>query len=112
MEPLEMAVRLATKLVNKVESGRARSKETYKDCKDFLDAVEQREKSSAALNCYVWLAGWYATKLHATSKGATSGEVRGLCGAWVYKTPKTNWARKRIEKGISRCKHCERIAKT
>lgn len=38
---LEMAVKLAEKFVNKVETKRAFSRETYKECKEFLGAYEQ-----------------------------------------------------------------------
>lgn len=68
---------------------------------------------------YVWLAGWYATKLHATRKellrlpaNGDYGSIRAECGAWVYKKPRTAWAAKKMDKGIPHCKHCERILNT
>jgi len=63
-----------------------------------------------------WLAGWSATRLHAvhnrTLRMGTTGDYgsyRAECGAWVYKEPRTWWAAKRIDTGVARCKHCERI---
>jgi len=35
---------LVGKFINKVESGRARSKETYADCKDLLNIIENYKK--------------------------------------------------------------------
>lgn len=74
---------------------------------------------------YVWLAGWYATRLHAVnvkyleimrddfSKYKTEREpwIKSVCGAWVREEPKTEWAAKKIAKGIPKCKHCERMIK-
>lgn len=62
--------------------------------------------------CSAWLAGWYATKLHAVVDGATvipDQSIKSVCGAWVYREPRTDWAAKNIRRGLSRCKHCERI---
>lgn len=41
---LKQAIALCEKFVNKVESGRARSKETYQDCKDFLNTVNNSKQ--------------------------------------------------------------------
>lgn len=57
-----------------------------------------------------WLAGWYATKLHAIETipdGISNG--RSICGAFVYRYPRTLWAKKRFDKGLPHCKHCERM---
>jgi hypothetical protein len=58
-----------------------------------------------------WLAGWYAAKLHAVIGKEVAGLVgmRSVCGAWVYRTPRTEWAARNMQCGIPRCKHCERI---
>lgn len=60
---------------------------------------------------YAWLAGWYATRLHAVKDGAfeCSDGIQSVCGAWVYRAPRTEWAAKNMQLGIPRCKHCERI---
>lgn len=60
---------------------------------------------------HVWLAGWYATKLHAVPIGdLPSGQTagNGVCGAWVYAEPRTDWAARRVANGLPRCRHCER----
>jgi len=63
-----------------------------------------------------WLVGWYATRLHAVPNclivsGASSQHA--VCGAEVYLRPKTDWAERKVAKGVRRCKQCERIlAKT
>jgi hypothetical protein len=41
---IQLAKNLCEKFVNKVETGSARSKETYQDCKNFLSAYEQFKK--------------------------------------------------------------------
>lgn len=61
-----------------------------------------------------WLAGWYATRLHALPDDAPQPSVLGvnkaLCGAWVYRTPRTAAAQRRIDRGAApRCKHCEQL---
>lgn len=68
---------------------------------------------------YVWLAGWYVTKLHAVKKEelGTADEhdwLKSVCGAFVRKTPQAElreWQNKKLEKGVLRCKHCERKIK-
>lgn len=35
--------------------------------------------------------------------------LTSMCGARVYKTPITEWAKQRFDKGLDRCKHCERV---
>jgi hypothetical protein len=45
-----------------------------------------------------WLAGWYATRLHAVPEDqaqATKDARQALCGAWVYGQARTEWAEKR-----------------
>jgi hypothetical protein len=66
---------------------------------------------------YVWLAGWYATRLHAVKVTElerlreSEFEFRSECGVLVREKPRTEWAAKRISEGIPRCKHCERRIK-
>jgi len=44
---------LCNKFINKVDTGRARSKETYKDCQDLLDEIKKLtgEEKCYADNC-------------------------------------------------------------
>ena len=63
----------------------------------------------------VWLAGWYATRLHAVLCHDQSklpmgrrSYIESECGQIVYAIH-TDWAQRRIGRGIPRCKHCERI---
>ena len=62
-----------------------------------------------------WCAGWYATRLHAISEEQlevtkhSGDQGYAFCGAKVSSVVRTAWAQKRIDKGIPRCKHCERI---
>ena len=78
---------------------------------------QPRQVQSAALG-YVWCAGWYATKLHAVPVAkhcATEtkyADMESVCGAYVYKEARTPWAERKIEKGIAKCKHCERMLNT
>jgi len=63
---------------------------------------------------YRWLPGWYATRLHAYPVDAPPPKtvvsaVRAVCGAYVYAEPQTDWAQRRVDRGIPRCKHCERM---
>lgn len=67
---------------------------------------------------YVWLAGWYATRLHAVKvtelerlKKEGKIDFRSKCGAWVSEEPRSEWAEKKLAAGIPRCKHCERKIK-
>jgi hypothetical protein len=39
------AEKLCEKFINKVETGRARSKETYVDCKDLLEKIKKFDNS-------------------------------------------------------------------
>lgn len=58
-----------------------------------------------------WLAGWYATRLHAVPEAQaqpTKDARQGLCGAWVYGMPRTEWAEKRVAAGLQTCGHCKR----
>lgn len=68
-------------------------------------------ESSPAPDGSAWLAGWYATKLHAVPDFAsrTIDTLKAVCGAWVFRTPRTEWAAKNIQRGLTHCKHCERI---
>lgn len=64
---------------------------------------------------YCWLAGWYASRLHAVpTDKVPSGhqKAQGVCGNWVYGQPPTPWAIKKFNNGVPRCKHCERILGT
>jgi hypothetical protein len=57
----------------------------------------------------MWLAGWYATRLHyLTGSDPGPGPHSALCGAYVYAKPSTEWAEKKINAGLPHCKHCER----
>lgn len=60
----------------------------------------------------VWLPGWYATRLHAlpANKGVPQGSVaaQALCGAWVYGKAPTEWAQRKMDKGVPHCKLCEK----
>lgn len=40
---LRKTKRLCEKFINKVETGRARSKETYKECKELLELINKLE---------------------------------------------------------------------
>lgn len=42
-EVLDVADKLTAKFINKVETGRARSKETYADCKEFQQLLKKME---------------------------------------------------------------------
>ena len=57
-----------------------------------------------------WLPGWYATRLHAVPKGAgeTGHYLVALCGAIVYEKARTEWAQRKVDKGVPHCKLCER----
>ena len=58
-----------------------------------------------------WLAGWYATRLHAVPEDqaqATKDARQALCGAWVYGQARTEWAEKRVAAGLKTCGHCKR----
>ena len=43
----EMTKDLCKKFINKVETGRARSRETYAECKTLLRAIYEREEKYA-----------------------------------------------------------------
>lgn len=58
-----------------------------------------------------WLAGWYATRLHAVPEAQaqpTKDARQAMCGAWVYGVPRTEWAEKRVAAGLKTCGHCKR----
>jgi hypothetical protein len=38
----------------------------------------------------------------------TKDARQGLCGAWVYGVPRTEWAGKRVAAGLKACGHCMR----
>lgn len=65
----------------------------------------------STLDGSAWLAGWYATKLHFVPDVASrhTDTFLAVCGAWVYRSPKTEWAARNLEHGIPRCKKCERL---
>lgn len=57
-----------------------------------------------------WLPGWYATKLHACPRDgeAMRGQQsrQAICGAWVYDKAPTEWAQRRVDKGLRHCRRC------
>lgn len=60
----------------------------------------------------IWLAGWYATKLHAVDRGVhqdTDFAFPALCGARVYASPHTEWAARRLAKNPPKCKRCLKL---
>lgn len=61
---------------------------------------------------YKWFAGWYATRLHAvpTSPEGYPHSLQAECGAWVYPVLPNDWAQRRMDKGLPRCKKCLAIA--
>ena len=60
----------------------------------------------------LWLPGWYATKLHALPATVNlpfgHSTAKSVCGAYVYGKAPTDWAQRNVDKGLARCKHCER----
>lgn len=77
---------------------------------DTTNTVKVSEGVPAVLGVR-WLAGWYATRLHAVHKDAVPDGKDGaqaVCGKWVYAQPRTNRAARKIAAGLTRCKHCER----
>ena len=64
------------------------------------------------IKAYIWLSGWYATKLHAYPENAPLPEGKmampAICGNYVYGKPVTAWAQRRFDKGLPYCKLCER----
>lgn len=59
-----------------------------------------------------WFAGWYATRLHAVfgpMPAPQQSPVQSACGAWVYPHAKTKRAKRRIEMGCPKCRHCQRL---
>lgn len=73
----------------------------------------QNQNSSTPLERNVmWLAGWYATRLHAYTGlplGGSTKSVQALCGAFVTEIPQTEWAAKKLKNGIAHCKRCEKL---
>ena len=66
-------------------------------------------------NEYEWLANWYATRLHAVNKKSFEARkeygdliTESLCGVYAEHEPRTEWAAKRIEEGVPKCKRCEK----
>lgn len=90
----------------------------HKDCLNTgMDNHQAASKAgSAEVPGYVWLAGWYATKLHAVSAEELDKETsskRPVCGSgYVYEKVRTPWAMKKIKNGVAKCKHCERMLNT
>ena len=62
---------------------------------------------------YMWLPGWYATKLHAVSQDKElpvgMGSIMAECGAFIYGKAPTEWAQRKVDKGVPHCKKCERL---
>ena len=60
-----------------------------------------------------WLAGWYASVLHAYDGPGTMNpghQLDAVCGNGVYREPRTESAARKIAKGnVPHCKKCERI---
>lgn len=60
-----------------------------------------------------WLAGWYASVLHAYDGPVTTNprhELDAVCGNGVFLIPRTDEVARRLAKGnVPRCKKCERI---
>lgn len=58
-----------------------------------------------------WLPGWYASRLHAIPVDKIpqgQNEEESLCGAYVFGKAPTDWAQRRVDKGVPHCKRCER----
>lgn len=69
------------------------------------------QKQPAMAGQVKWLAGWYATRLHAVPESyaePTKVPRQAICGAWVTGQPRTDWAEKRIAAGLQTCSHCRR----
>lgn len=62
---------------------------------------------------YNWLPSWYATRLHAVheSRELPTGmaTIFAECGVQVYGKAPTEWAQRKINKGVQHCKKCEKI---
>lgn len=59
-----------------------------------------------------WLPGWYASRLHALPEDKVptgTGVEQALCGQLVYGKARTNWAQRKIDKGVPHCKRCEKL---
>ncbi len=80
------------------------------------EAKETTEAADTARRVEVlvrWLPGWYASRLHAVKNGIElptgMATIRSLCGAFVYGKAPTDWAQRRMDKGIPNCRHCEKL---
>ena len=80
---------------------------------------EMRQGKSKESVEYLWLPNWYVTRLHAVCSRQIDfgsdgeGSVRAECGSYVYKEPRTDSAKKRVERGrVGRCKNCEKVLTT
>jgi len=64
----------------------------------------------------VWLPGWYASRLHAYPENKELpieyATAHSICGAFIYGKAPTDWAQRKIDKGVPRCKKCEKILAT
>ena len=59
-----------------------------------------------------WLPGWYASRLHALPADKVPlgrQQEKSLCGEYVYGNAPTDWAKRRIDKGVPHCKRCEKM---
>lgn len=59
-----------------------------------------------------WLPGWYASRLHAIHVDKIPQgrkEEKSLCGAYVFGEAPTDWAQRRVDKGVPHCKRCEKL---
>lgn len=59
---------------------------------------------------YTWKPNWYATRMHLAAE-----DRKSLCkGCWTVdpkERPGKTWFHFKVQKGLSRCKNCERLAK-
>lgn len=59
-----------------------------------------------------WLPGWYASRLHALPEDKVPPgrqQEKSLCGEYVYGKAPTDWAQRRVDKGVPHCKRCEKL---
>lgn len=63
-------------------------------------------------DAYVWLTGRYASRLHAVSSEVDlpTGHktIQAKCGAFVYGKAPHDFAQRKLDNGVPRCKHCEK----
>lgn len=79
----------------------------------LIDIVEKFKIHRHKTKGYNWLPNWYATRLHAVGDGVDiptgCSSTLAVCGVWAYGSGQTDWAKRRIEKGLRNCKNCEKI---